>query len=99
MSLLIRWIVNTLALLLVANVVPHFSYTSWVSLAVAAAVLGLLNLLVRPVLYFLTLPLTIVTLGLFFIVLNAIMLELTAFSFPGSRSTGSDGPSWAAIVL
>jgi putative membrane protein len=99
MSLLIRWIVNTLALLVVANVVPHISYTSWVSLAVAAAVLGLLNLLVRPVLYFLTLPLTIVTLGLFFIVLNGIMLELTDFFVPGFQI---DGFGWAivgAIVL
>jgi putative membrane protein len=93
MGLIIRWALNTLALLLVANVVPHFSYRSWVSLAIAAAVLGLLNAIVRPVLWFVTLPITVLTLGLFLLVLNAIMLELTDFSFRASRSTASAGPS------
>lgn len=99
MSLIIRWILNTLALLLVATVVPNFSYRSWVSLAIAAAVLGLLNTLVRPILFVLTLPLTVVTLGIFLIVLNAIMLELTDFLVPGFEI---DGFGWAivgAIVL
>jgi putative membrane protein len=99
MSLIIRWALNTFALFLVATVVPHFSYTSWVSLAIAAAVLGLLNAIVRPILLLLTLPITVVTLGLFLIVLNAIMLELTDFFVPGFEI---DGFGWAivgAIVL
>jgi putative membrane protein len=99
MSLIIRWALNTLALFLVATVVPHFSYTSWITLAIAAAVLGLLNAIVRPILYVLTFPITIVTLGLFLIVLNAIMLELTDFFVPGFDI---DGFGWAlvgAIVL
>src|SRR5687767_5800198 len=83
MSLLIRWVLNTLALFLVVTVVPNFSYRSWVSLAIAAAVLGLLNALVRPILFVLTLPLTVLTLGLFLLILNAIMLELTAWLVPG----------------
>lgn len=94
MGLLIRWIVNTLALLLVANVVPNFSYRSWVTLAVAAAVLGLLNAVVRPILWFVTLPLTVLTLGLFLLVLNAIMLELTAWLVPGFDI---DGFGWAVV--
>jgi putative membrane protein len=99
MSLIIRWALNTLALFLVATVVPNFSYTSWISLAIAAAVLGLLNAIVRPILLLLTLPITVVTLGLFLIVLNAIMLELTDFLVPGFDI---DGFGWAivgAIVL
>ena len=94
MNLLLRWILNTLALLLVANVVPNFSYSSWVSLAIAAAVLGLLNAIVRPILWFLTLPLTVLTLGLFLLVLNAIMLELTAWLVPGFDI---DGFGWAIV--
>ena len=78
MGLIVRWLANTLALFIVVTVVPHFHYNSFVTLAIAAAVLGLLNAIVRPILFFLTLPLTIVTLGLFLIVLNALMLELTA---------------------
>jgi len=97
--LLLRWLVNTLALFVVVTVVPHFHYDSWVTLAVAALVLGLLNAIVRPVLWVATLPITFLTLGLFLIVLNAIMLELTAWLVPSFRI---DSFGWAcagAIVL
>ena len=72
---------------------------SGLSLAIAAAVLGLLNAIVRPVLVLLTLPLTILTLGLFLIVLNAIMLELTDMLVSGFVI---DSFGWAivgAVVL
>ena len=94
MGLIIRWILNTLALLLVVNVVPGFSHRDWISLAIAAAVLGLLNAIVRPILWFITLPITVITLGLFLLVLNAIMLELTAWIVPGF---GIDGFGWAIV--
>lgn len=99
MSLLLRWLLNTLALFVVVNVVPGFGYRSLVSLAIAAAVLGLLNAIVRPVLFLLTLPLTIVTLGLFLLVLNAIMLELTAWLVPGFAIAGFGWAMVGAIVL
>jgi putative membrane protein len=94
MSLLIRWILNTLALFLVVTIVPGFTYRDWISLAIAAAVLGLLNAVVRPILFVLTLPITVVTLGLFLLVLNAIMLELTAWLVPGF---GIEGFGWAIV--
>ncbi|HUP61835.1 MAG TPA: phage holin family protein [Thermoanaerobaculia bacterium] len=94
MALIIRWILNTLALFLVAELVPNFRYDSWISLAIAAAVLGLLNAIVKPILFVLTLPITVVTLGLFLIVLNAIMLELTAALVPGFDI---DGFGWAML--
>lgn len=99
MGLIIRWLANTLALFIVVNIVPHFHYDSLTTLAIAAAVLGLLNAIVRPILVFLTFPLTIVTLGLFLIVLNALMLELTARIVPRFEI---DSFGWAivgAIVL
>jgi len=99
MGLIIRWLANTLALFIVVTVVPHFHYRSFVTLAIAAAILGLLNTIVRPILFVLTLPLTIVTLGLFLIVLNALMLEITAWLVPAFRI---DTFGWAivgAIVL
>ncbi|HUP47916.1 MAG TPA: phage holin family protein [Thermoanaerobaculia bacterium] len=99
MNLILRWLLNTLALLVVAHVVPNFHYRSLTTLAIAALVLGLLNTVVRPVLFVLTLPLTVVTLGLFLLVLNAIMLELTAWLVPGFDI---DGFGWAvlgAVVL
>lgn len=99
MGLLIRWLANTLALFIVATLVPHFHYRSIVTLVIAAAVLGLLNAIVRPILFVLTLPLTIVTLGLFLIVLNAVMLEITATLVDGFTI---DSFGWAmvgAVVL
>lgn len=94
MGLIIRWILNTVALFVVVKLVPHFHYRDWISLAIAAAVLGLLNAIVRPVLFVLTLPLTVITLGLFLLILNAIMLELTAWLVPGF---GIDTFGWAIV--
>ena len=94
MSLLIRWILNTLALFLVVTIVPGFTYRDWISLAIAAAVLGLLNAIVKPILFVLTLPITVVTLGLFLLVLNAIMLWITAWLVPGF---GIEGFGWAIV--
>src|SRR5256885_17054729 len=99
MGLIVRWLANTLALFIVVTVVPHFHYNSFVTLAIAALILGLLNAVVRPILFFLTLPLTIVTLGLFLIVLNAIMLELTAWLAPGFHIDDFVAAIIGAIVL
>ena len=99
MNLLFRWFLNTLALFIVVTVVPHFHYRSIVTLVIAAGVLGLLNAILRPILFWLTLPLTIVTLGLFLIVLNGIMLEITTWLTPGFAI---DSFGWAmvgAVVL
>jgi len=94
MHLLLRWLLNTIALFIVATVVPGFHYRSLITLAIAALILGLLNAIVRPILFLLTLPLMIVTLGLFLIVLNAVMLELTAWLVSGFRI---DSFGWACV--
>jgi putative membrane protein len=99
MHLILRWALNTLALFVVVTVVPGFHYRSIVSLAIAALILGLLNAIIRPILVLLTLPLTIVTLGLFLIVLNAVMLELTAFFAPGFRIDDFVAALIGAVVL
>ena len=99
MRLILRWLLNTLALLLVAWIVPNFYYRDLLTLAIAALVLGLLNTLVRPILFVLTLPLTVVTLGLFLFVLNAIMLELTAWLVPGFDINGFGWAIVGAVVL
>lgn len=97
--LLVRWAANTLALFVVAWLVPNFSYRSIWTLAIAALVLGLLNAVIRPILFVLTLPFTIVTLGLFLIVLNAIMLELTDWLVQGFEIHGFGWAMVGAIVL
>ena len=83
MTLLLVWILNAVALLVVAYVLPGIVVASFGSAMLAALVLGLINSLAKPVLILLTLPITIVTLGLFLLVLNALM-----FWFAGSVLKG-----------
>ena len=99
MNLLIRWIVNALALLLVSYLVPGIRVNSLVVLFIAAAVLGLLNAVLRPVLVVLTAPLWIITFGLFLIVVNAAMLWLAGVMVPGFAVDGFLAAILGAIVL
>jgi putative membrane protein len=94
MELILVWILNAVALLIVAYVLPGITVASFGSALIAALVLGLLNTLVKPVLVLLTLPITIVTLGLFLLVLNALV-----FWFVGSVLKGFqvNGFWWALL--
>lgn len=83
MGFLVRLIVNAAALWVAAQLVPGIVVTGLTPLLLAALVLGLINAVVRPVLLILTLPLTLVTLGLFIFVLNAFCLWLTSRIVPG----------------
>jgi putative membrane protein len=90
--LIVVWILNSVALLAVAYVLPGILVASFWSAMLAALVLGFLNALVKPVLILLTLPITIVTMGLFLLVLNALMFWLAGSMFEGFRV---DGFWWA----
>lgn len=94
LSLLLVWLLNSVALLVVAYILPGVAVASFGSAMIAALVIGLLNMLVKPVLVFLTLPITILTLGLFLLVLNALL-----FWFAGSVLSGFkvNGFWWAVI--
>lgn len=76
MHLIVYWVVITVAILAAAFILPGIHVRSLGSALAAAAVLGLLNMFIKPILVFLTLPITIVTLGLFVIVINALLLML-----------------------
>ena len=78
MKLIIRWLLLAAALLLVAYLYPGVSITSFGAALIAALVLGLLNTIVRPLLVLLTLPVTVLTLGLFLFVINALMFWAAA---------------------
>lgn len=94
MRLLLVWVLNAIALLGVAYVYPGVQVQDWQSAGIAALVLGLVNTLVKPVLVLLTLPVTILTLGLFLVVLNALLFWGVAEVLPGFNVSGF----WAAIV-
>jgi putative membrane protein len=83
MRLLIRWLVNAISLLIVAYFVPGFELHGIVHALIAAVVFGFVNSTLGLILRVLTFPLTIVTFGLFLIVINAIMLKMAASVTPG----------------
>lgn len=73
MKLLVIWVLNALALLAVAYLIPDINVANiWIAL-IAAAVIGLANVLIKPVLVILTLPITLITLGLFIFVINGVL--------------------------
>lgn len=88
MKLLIRWLLLAAALLLVANLYSGVGIASFGSALFAAFVIGLLNTLVRPLLVLLTLPVTLVTLGLFLFVINALMFWWAASMLSGFHVDG-----------
>ena len=83
MGFILRVLINAGAIWLAARLIPGITVDSAVTVLLAGLVLGLINALVRPVLVVLTLPITLVTLGLFLLVLNAACLALTAWLVPG----------------
>jgi putative membrane protein len=88
MKLIVRWLLLAAALLLVAHLYSGVSVASFGSALIAAFVLGLFNTLVRPLLVLLTLPVTILTLGLFLFVINALMFWAAASVLEGFGVTG-----------
>jgi len=83
MHFIIKWVISTLAILIAAYLIPGVSIENLFAAVVAALVLGLINAILRPLLIILTLPITILTLGLFALVINASLIMLTAWIVPG----------------
>ena len=94
MRFLVRLIVNAAAVFLAANVVPGIAVTGFGIALLAGLILGFVNAIIKPILFVLTLPFTIVTLGLFIFVVNAICLGLVAWLVPGFTISGF----WAALL-
>ncbi|MFC1461641.1 phage holin family protein [Verrucomicrobiota bacterium] len=89
---IIRWLILTLAVW-VATMIPGINYTDWQSLLIAALVLSILNTFVKPLLMLLSAPLIIVSLGLFLLLINALLLKLTAWFVAGFHVTSF----WSAL--
>ena len=97
--LIVVWLVNTFALVAVAYLMPSVSVASLGSALVAALVLGLVNAVIRPVLVLLTLPVTILTLGLFIFVLNGLLFWMVASWLEGFDIGGFWSGVLGAIVF
>lgn len=94
MSILLRWVINALTILILPYVIPGFGVNSFYTALIVALVLGILNALVRPILVILTLPINIVTLGLFVLVINAFLIWFVSTFIKGFYISGF----WPAFV-
>lgn len=99
MKLVLRIIINALALLAITQFVQGFHVDNFYHALIAAFVIGLLNAVVRPILILLTLPITIVTLGLFIFVINALLMLFASSFLQGFAIDGFWTAMFAAIIL
>jgi putative membrane protein len=98
-QLLLVWLINAVALIAVAYLMPGVHVASFTTALVAALVLGLINAVVRPVLVLLTLPVTLITLGLFIFVLNGLLFWMVGSWIQGFAVDGFWSGVFGAIVF
>ena len=95
MTFLLKWLISTLAVIIAAYLLPGVSVRSFWTALLVALVLGIVNAIIRPIFVILTLPLTVVTLGLFLFVINALLILLTSAVVPGFEVRGF----WWALLF
>ncbi len=94
MRLLLRWVINAATLLLIALYVPGIEIAGWYTAFITILVLGLVNAVIRPILMLLTLPINILTLGLFTFVINALLFWFVSSFIDGFVVSGF----WPALI-
>lgn len=98
-GIMVRTVLVAIGLALAMLWVPGLSFKDPLSLILAALLLGVVNAIVRPIAILLTLPMTIVTLGLFLLVINAGMVALVAWMMPGMHLAGFWSAFWTALIV
>ncbi len=96
---LLRTLVTALAIFVVVNILPWVKIDSPVSLIVTAILLGLLNAVLRPLLIFLTLPITVLSFGLFIFIINGLILYLVSYLVPGFKLQNFGVAILASILI
>jgi putative membrane protein len=99
MRMLIHWLLSALSIWIVSRLVPGFSLSGPMAALIAAVVIGFVNATVGLFLKIITFPLTLLTLGLFWLVINAVMIELASAIVPGFHVQTFGAAFWGAIVL
>jgi putative membrane protein len=99
LRMLLHWVISALAVWITSRVVPGFYVDGASAALIAAVVIGLVNATLGILLKLITLPLTILTLGVFWFVINAIMLELASTFVPGFHIQSFAAAFWGGIVL
>ena len=99
MVLLLKWLALSLIILFVGWVVPGITISSFVTALIASIVIALVNLVIKPILVLLTLPINILTLGLFILVINALLFMFVAYLVPGVEVDGFWSAFFGALIL
>ena len=99
MRMLIHWVLTAVAIWIVSRLVPGFSVSGPVAALIAAVVIGFVNATIGLFLKIVTFPLAIVTLGLFWLIINAVMIKLASAIVPGFRVETFGAAFWGGIVL
>lgn len=99
MAFIVRIILNMFALLVVVNIVPGTGITQWGTLIAAALVIAILNAVIKPALIILTLPINVLTLGLFTLFINAFLLYLSSVLVKGFYVENFASAFWGALVF
>ena len=94
MTFLLKWLVSALSVIITSKVIPGFEVDSFFTAMIAAVVIGLANAIIWPILFIFTLPINIVTLGLFTFVINGAVLKIAAAFLPGFTIV-----TWGAAIL
>lgn len=98
-ALFLKWIGLALAMMFVGWIVPGITISNFVTALIAAAVIALVNIFIKPVLIFLTLPINILTLGIFILVINALLFMFVAYLVPGVEVNGFWSAFLGALLL
>jgi putative membrane protein len=99
MKMLLQWVLTALAIWIVSRLIPGFQVSGATSALIAAVVIGFVNATLGLFLKIVTFPLSLLTFGLFWLVINALMIELASAIVPGFHVTGFAAAFWGAIVL
>ena len=99
MILLLKWLALSLIIMFVGWIVPGITISSFVTALIASVVIALVNIVIKPVLVFLTLPINILTLGIFILVINALLFMFVAYLVPGVEVNSFWSAFLGALIL
>lgn len=99
MRLILRWLLSAGILMLIAYIVPGIQVAGFYTALIAALILGLINAVIKPIVALLTLPVTLLTLGLFSLIINALMFYLASTVVKGFQVGGFWPAFWGALIM
>jgi putative membrane protein len=99
MRMLLHWILSAVAVWIVSQLVPGFIVRGWLSALIAALVIGFVNATLGLVLKIITFPLTVLTLGIFWLIINAVVIELASAFVPGFHILSFASAFWGGLIL